>query len=305
MAADLEDAAGKALDAVRALHERVAEAHRTLESVQQRIERVAPELKEDWTELAEAAQELITRAQEDLSRLEDFGEEASQAAGVLGQELGVYKERLVRDARASTDDSTRLREAVAQSAPPLRTLVDGLGERTRAFSERAAELKEQLAQAVAETREFLQETAVQALSDMQEQVRTRAQEIVQGVIAESEQAIQDKYAEFEAELAQAEGILQTAYGDATSHVEAVVEFSISECREAHDQALADLTAMTAVLHDTMRRLEQAITDRRVALEQAATEMDGGLGGTQDGLDFMEAALNGVKELMASFAFLGG
>ncbi|HEY7413219.1 MAG TPA: hypothetical protein VII13_20935, partial [Vicinamibacteria bacterium] len=148
---------------------------------------------------------------------------------------------------------------------------------------------------------FCQES-VEVLRAVQEGIEVAADEYVAAVDAH-QQLLQEKHDAYEAELDEMETVVDAAFMDAGGHAEQVVDYSLEQLGHHRDALADELADMAANLGDVVERLTAAVAARTQELQQAAGGLDEGLGETDSGLGLMNAALDGVKQLMASFSFV--
>lgn len=126
----------------------------------------------------------------------------------------------------------------------------------------------------------------------------------QALADECASALDEAYASWESGLEAVESKVEQAFADARTHAEDVVTYSLEECRTAHADELDELVQLLdTTLGPALEKLEAAIEQRGGEVDASHGALETDLDETGRGLEAAIAALQRVKELLASYSFV--
>jgi uncharacterized phage infection (PIP) family protein YhgE len=302
--ADLEAAADAALAKVKELSGHVDDAREACTGLREEAERLRGEMEADWEAFQQKARTLLDAVPEGRARIDEGAQEALRGLGELSGAVanaGAEGEGLERTEAAQV---AALGDGVEGLRPQMASLIEHAETALESLTRQAAAAEEALEEAVSEARAFVEGEAREQLTAMQDSIGAAAAEIGRALAEESTASLDEACSTWEQKLGELEGFVEKAFADTGQHVEDVVTYSLKECAKAHAEALDRLVeALDATLAPAMEALEAAV-------EQSASEVQGAESGLE--IDFDEtgreleaalAALQRVKEVLASYSFV--
>jgi SMC interacting uncharacterized protein involved in chromosome segregation len=302
--ADLDAAADAALAKVKELSGHVDDAREACTELRDEASRLKGEMEADWDALHERAKALLDSVPEQRTQLDQEAQQATRSLGELAGAVasaGGEGEQLQRTEAAQV---TAFGDQAEGLRPQVTAMIEQAESALRSLAQQAAEMESALTEAVAEARAFVEGEAREQLSAMKDSINEGAEELRRALAEESTAALDEAFSTWEAKLGELEGFVEKAFEDAGQHVEDVVTYSLKECAKGHTEAIDELVqVMDATLAPAIETLEAAV-------EQATSEVEGAESGLE--VDFEEtakeleaalAALQHVKELLASYSFV--
>lgn len=301
--ADLEVAADLALAKTRELSVHVDRAEAALEALEEMLQDVKGRFDVDWNALEEEARDLLERARAQTRGIDDEGEDARQAIAQLDESV----------ARANSDWGAAIEGGIARTSalgahiseqhPLVSTAGQEAAGATRGLAERADAIEAQLQQVAAELRGLMETDVVDELRRMQDAVRQRAEALQASLAEQCDTVIPEAIAAWEQQLAQVEEVVEQEFARARQHAADVVDFSLAECRHAHDEAWSRMTGLVDDLETALQRLADAVVARTAELGEHRGAADEALAGAAESVDRMRTALVREREAMARYEFV--
>jgi hypothetical protein len=162
----------------------------------------------------------------------------------------------------------------------------------------------QEAQQARQGRDFLRDDVVDEIERVEQDLRDRCQALP-GALAEQGAALQAAFDDWESQVDELqEYVTAQAFQASHQHAKDVVEYAFDECRTSYGQQLDAfgqlLDALSAEL-DGLGQVVQRSCDAVVA--QAGAELTSSLEATRDAAQKALTALDGVRDLLASYSFV--
>jgi hypothetical protein len=301
--ADLEGAAEAAVETVDQLSTRLGQAREALAALERQAAEVREQAAADWEELDAGARTLVGEAEGHAARLAEAGHEVEGACSALDQALATAGSEAAGDLVADSGTAATLAAHLAQGAAPLAEAAEQTAAQVRSLGERAAEIEAQLQEALGEARDFLRDELAAELREMREAVLSRAAELQAAIAEEGRLMLDEAYASWESELLQIEEILDRELEATLQHTADVVDFSLAECRQGHQQAGEEMAAAAATLDGLLQRLAEAVAERRGEVTEAGAAIEQALGDAAARVELMSGALRQELETMARYEFV--
>jgi ABC-type transporter Mla subunit MlaD len=307
MADTLETAADELVRKLRSVDGEVEIAHDRLADLKEQVSTLGDQIDAAWTELASQVAELVGKAEEESAAIQRECEEATQAVGQLAGGARSARESAtpaLEQVQAST--TNEFAEAVRQKQEPLDQLVTQAAEDTfEALGERAGEVATELEQALGEARDFLADEVVSSLEDMKGQIEERLQGLRETLVDECGSAVQAAYDDWSAKLDEVvEKVEDQGFEAAGDHAKEVVEYALDKCAEAHEKELERLMEVVQLVEEALDTVKTDVEGHRGDLAQDGKEaLDEGIDQTTQALADALAALDQVKQLLASYTFV--
>jgi hypothetical protein len=303
--ADLEEAADVALVKVKELQAHVEKAEAALAAVEQRLGHLKERTASDWAALAETAASLLEGARAQAAQLREDGQAAHEACAAMDEALTDGGSAWDPALDATRQGVTALGAHVAESEAPLFQAGDEAETALRDLGERAAALEAELRRAVADARHFLEREVVEDLREMRGEVRERAAALQASLADECAALLDEAYASWETRVAQVEEVLDQEFAGARQHLSDVVEFSLEECRQGHDEVWEDVVDAVATLEGRLQRLAEAARERDAELGERRASVEQALGEAAARMELMSGLLRQELDVLASYDFVNG
>jgi hypothetical protein len=302
--ADLETAAAESLAAARSLDQKAAEATHHLRDLRGSVEAIDHQCDGTWNDFEQridgfdAELKLLTEA------LDQAGQEARHALDAARAQVEGHAplvEQLLLDAAQHTD---ALREHVQQAETEVMPLVDDLETVVRAAIDAAHKAKTELEAAVNEARTFMVDEVVDALHHMQDAVRTHTAEWRTHLDQQQVQPAHHDETDWGNKLGEVERTVEEAFAGAAQHATEVAAFVGEKLKAACDDALAELSALTAPAAKELGELKAKADDARGDAAHADDDLEQEVHDTIDVLDDAAGHLFDIAVELAKFTFTG-
>ena len=304
--ATLEAAAEQLLVKLRGLDSEIEESERKLETLTGRVEGVARDVGKDWTSVADAAASLLDRLRDEHARLHT---QELQTAQAVNEAHGALSEAAAQ-ARVEAGEGRAGIESVARHASALESDIDSLAAEAaeapaRSLAERLQELQHELGQLVEEARDFVRDDVTPAAEQVADEMREACEDVRRRLVDETAAALQEAFDEWDSKMAGLEDYVMTqGYKASHQHASDVVEYAVEECDKASRRHLDDLQQLIAVLLEQLELAAEVGESSRALVTKAGAELLQGVEETRSSSANAVAALDRVKQQLASLSFVG-
>jgi phage-related tail protein len=302
-----EDAAEQLVVKLKGLDGEMEQARQRISDIKDHLQSVCDDFDEHWQEMAEKVASVVAKVgdeSEETSQSVDEGLSAlAEAKGTVeggGQEVEAELASAQEGVRAYGEHATGMEE-------PVETLVvDGVEVPAQALAQRAQEVEGELQQALSEAREFLTDEVGGTLKELQDEIRERCEELHTTLTVECANALQSAFDDWSSKMDEVEELVeQQAFTAAPPHAGENVTYALTACSDAQAQQLATLrdlvNGLVGVLDELKTEVGEAATD--VAVE-GADALAQGMDGLRQSLASAGTALDSVRDLLASYSFVG-
>lgn len=301
---DLEDAAQEAVERVEELQERVEKANAAFDAADAQLRQTASEVQEAWADLIERLESFRDAVHGEKERLDAEAAEADKALSDLQDAIASAEGEVEGELGDTREQIEALGEAMTATEPQVDALVQRLGGDFDTLVSHAETLQTSIQDAATPHREALAEETVQDLKDDAEQAEERADAVKLVMAEDCTQALEAAFDDCSGKLAQVVEVVEGAFSDARDHVQEVVEYSLEECANEHHRVLDELKELASVVAEAMEKLKSAVALEQDKHEQGREGLADACQETAAQAQKMTEALKGVKQLMASFSFVG-
>jgi DNA repair exonuclease SbcCD ATPase subunit len=300
---DFDVAADTALMKIGEFSGHVEKAQAAFAAFEEQLDRLRAQVDADWAALGEAVSSYLEKAGAQGTRLGQEHQEAEAALGELRQAVDSAQAEGQTELSGAKAHVAALGEQVEGTRPQVDTLAEQAEGAARGLAERASAIQDALDEALSQAREFLEVQVVGQFKEMSEEIERRAEALQTALADECETALEQAQEDLESKLDEVDQLADGAFGDARRHVEEVLDFSISESVKSHEQVLGELAGLAGELETAVEALSQATAQRKSEVEQGQGSREDARTDTDGRLNEMIGALNGVKDLLASFTFV--
>jgi hypothetical protein len=246
----------------------------------------------------------LAKAQEQEGLLAEDGHEATNELGVLRGEVEGAQSEAEAELVGSRDDVAALAEHLRSLEPAVDSLVaSGAEAPFAALKELAGNVREALETAVAEAADVLH-LMVTDLGATAQAVEKRSEALRSHIAEECVQQLQDGFDTWQGNVDELEELVKAKLEELPGNAHEVVEYAMTECVTGHEEELERVLALVP-------QIEQALEDLRGTVEETTTDIsEEGFGALSDRLGTVSQsltrtteALDGVKDLLASYTFV--
>jgi hypothetical protein len=303
--ATLEDAAQELVVRLKGLDSEIEESAQVLQELRGRVEAAGEEVEEEWSRLAEAVssfESALREEQEKLAAAAGEGLRATAEAQGTVQEHGAQARSSIAGAQSDLDVLSR---HAAGLEPGVESLVAEAGEApAHSLAQRAKAVEEELAAVLESARDFVQHEVTSALEELAAEVRERCDALRTRMAEEGAAALQAMFDAWEPQVELLEEhVAQEGFTASRSHAQAVVSWALVECESAGSRQLDGA-------REQAERAVASIEELGSAVRIAARSLSGTGGGLRAELESArgsatraDSALDGIKQLLASFSFV--
>jgi len=305
--ATLDDAAEALVVKLRGLDSEIEESEHRLDELRGQIETTSHEVEQEWTALTEAVTSFLEKVHEEQDRLGQETQHALQVTADTQQAVATSG----AEAGSEIAESQAHLGALAQHATGLQPAVESLAAEAgeapaHSLGERADQIEQELAHALDEARDFLRNEVVHEVEQVAQEIRDRCLALRTALAEESTAALQAAFDDWESKVDELEEYVSTQGFQAShQHAHDVVEYALGECQTAFTEQLDQLRQVVEVLAGQLQELTAEVqgSGDTVVVETGA-ELGMGLDGTRDAVANALSALSSVRDLLASYSFVG-
>jgi hypothetical protein len=143
------------------------------------------------------------------------------------------------------------------------------------------------------------------LQDVQEQIEDHVSELRDTLVTECGNALQAAYDDWSAKLDEVlDTIEEDAFDAAKDHVQAVVEYALEKCSEAHAKEFDALVEVVDLVDEALSTMKDEVGECQTDVGQEGKDaLDTGLQETEQALASALEALDQVRDLLARYTFV--
>lgn len=304
--AALEDAAEELVVRLKGLDSEIEESQHTLHELRGRVEETADEVGQEWSHLAEAVTSFLGKLRAEQEQLTTEVQEAMRAtADARGavHEDGAAARSGIAEARANLEALSRHATGLEPEVESL--IADACEAPAHSLTRRALEVEQQLTHVLDEVRDFMQEEVVVALDQLAQVLRERCRRLRTTLADEGTAKLEGAFDDWETKLDQLEDYVSTqGFQASQSNARAVVDWALSECREACKTHVQGLDALVEGPVQSLRELAAEVQRTGDLLKAQGTGLVSELEGTHGAVASAVSALDRIRDLLASYSFAG-
>jgi hypothetical protein len=256
--------AAEALASANALDQNAVAAAARLRSLRGSVEAIDHQCDgafERFTDVVDAFQNDL---EHQLTVVDQAGEEGLRALAEARAQVEANALGAEEALKPALEGADALREHVQAAQSELVPWWDDLEEAAQAMIESARKAQADLEAAVAEARQFMEDEVADALRQLQDAVRTRGADWRDELREQSRVPAQDDVDDWSLRLEEVASTLEESFTGAVTHTGEVATFVIAELKDACDDAIRELDALSdpvvAQLQEAKAHADKVRTD---------------------------------------------
>lgn len=301
--ANLDEAAGRALDTVNGLLAAAEDTRARLVEMRERIEQTSQRIDGEWSMIRERARVFLEQTITEDQQVVAAVAEANRGLDTLRSAFGHLEEEAPVEMATTREEFDLLAEAVGSIEPQLDGALEEAEAVEAALSAKVDHVQTEIEGALTEASELLADALLAELKQLETEAEQETIELNAYFASQSLPALTTKSQELYDQLVQAEEDMRLALETAGADSEAVTETALRECEQRYDDELTDLDRLSASLEEALGDLRDFVDEGLEGIDDRKDRWDDSIRGAQGSLKEALEALRELEDYLRRFAFM--